>query len=92
MKTLYKVRVYFDYVALAHNSGDAEDFADEAFRDMSVYDMTRHCSPLRSADGRYHLPAGYSGRCLVYGDSDESTLDELIAEERATLEATGGGK
>jgi hypothetical protein len=92
MKTLYQVRVYFDFVALAHNSGEAEDFADQAFCDMSVCDMTRHCSPLRTADGRYHLPPGYTGRCLAYGDSDENTLDELIAAERAALDAAGGGE
>jgi hypothetical protein len=86
MATLYRVSVSFEYVARAHNSGEAEDLVDEATRDLSPRDMTVRAVRLRRTDGTYPLPAGYTGRCLAYGDEKERPLSDLIEQEREEIE------
>jgi len=86
MSTLYRVLVSFEYVALADDGRQAEDLVDDATRDLSPRDMTVRAVRLRRTDGSYALPAGYTGRCLAYGDEQERPLSDLIEQEREEIE------
>jgi hypothetical protein len=84
--SLYRVRVSYEFIAYAHNSGEAEDMAWESMKDFNLKDCAIQAERMRTMGGTYPMPSRWDRKCLVYGGG-EKTLGELIDEEKAYIES-----
>jgi hypothetical protein len=83
-KRLYRVRAVEEYATLAASAKDACRFAREVLADS---EPTTSAELMVQPDGTTTYPAGWDGRCLVYGAKPaDITLDEAVKAERELLQ------
>jgi hypothetical protein len=73
-RKLRRVDVEFTYYAWTETDREAEEFADEAFRDEDKMMIASSCEV--TAGSRVDWP----GDCYVYGDDEDITIDQALAK------------
>lgn len=82
MKKLYEMTITIEAIVLAEDEDEAAELVDDVVKDFDFPDMS-----VRPWTRKSGYPAGWTTKCLPYGDTDGKTIETYLAEIEAEEEA-----